>query len=62
VDVVKKDGMGGTCRTDGKQEKCMQVLGRGNLKKINHSQDVRLDGRIILKWKLTEQKRREGLL
>jgi hypothetical protein len=41
--------MGGTCRTHGRDEKCIQYFCLKNLKG-DHSEDLGVDGRIILEW------------
>jgi hypothetical protein len=43
--------MGKTCSTYGREEKCMLSFGeRGNLKETDHSEDLGVDGKLILEW------------
>ena len=49
----KKNEMSGTCGTCLRQEKCIQVCWWGNLRERGHLIDVDIDGRILLKWVLT---------
>jgi len=41
--------MGAVCGTCGREERYAQGFGGGNLRERDHLQDLRLDGRIILK-------------
>jgi len=43
--------MGGACSTHGIDEECMQDSGR-SLKGRDHSDDLDLDGRVLLEWTL----------
>jgi hypothetical protein len=45
---MKKYGMGGTSRTHGRYEKCIQYLSEGP-KGRDHLQNLGISGRIILK-------------
>jgi hypothetical protein len=45
---IKKDGMNGTCSTHGRNEKFVQYYGWKNLKGKVHSEDLGVDGKIIL--------------
>jgi hypothetical protein len=38
------------CRTHRRDEKCVQNFGRKKLKGRDHSEDLGVDGRIILEW------------
>ena len=52
-DKIKNNEMGGAYGTYGRHEWC--ILGLvGNLKELNHLDDVRVDGRMILKRILKE--------
>jgi len=42
--------MGGTCGTCGRQERCIQGFGWGDLGAGNHFENLDKYGRIILKW------------
>jgi hypothetical protein len=42
--------MGRACRTYGRNEKFVQDFGRKNLKVKDHSEDLDVDGKIILEW------------
>ena len=42
--------MGGEYGTHGGEERCIQGFGGENLKEREHLEDLRLNGRIILKW------------
>jgi hypothetical protein len=48
---MKENEMGGVCRTDKIKEESTQGL-VGNLKEINCLEDLRIDGKMILKWML----------
>jgi hypothetical protein len=41
--------MGGACNTHGRDKKCTQNL-LGKLKGGDHSEDIGVDGKIILEW------------
>ena len=42
--------MGAECSTYGGEDRCIQNFGRGDLREVYHSEDLGLDGRIILRW------------
>jgi hypothetical protein len=42
----------GECSTNGRDEKCIQNLDRKNLKVRHQSEDLGIDGGIILQWVL----------
>jgi hypothetical protein len=42
--------MGAACGTCGREERCIQAFGGGNLRERDHLEDLRLDRRIILKY------------
>jgi hypothetical protein len=42
--------MGGACSIKGKDEECIQNIGRENLKGRDQSDKLGVDGKIILKW------------
>jgi hypothetical protein len=42
--------MGGVCSTHGRDEKFRQYFGWKKLKGRDHSEDLGVDGRIILDW------------
>jgi hypothetical protein len=42
--------MGGSCSTYGSDEICLQNVGWVKLKGRDHSEDLGVDGRIILEW------------
>jgi hypothetical protein len=42
--------MGGACGTHGKDETCIQYSGWKTLKGRDHSEDLGIDGKIILEW------------
>jgi hypothetical protein len=46
---MKENEMGGTCGTDEIEEESIRGL-VGNLKEINCLEDLRVDGKMILKW------------
>jgi hypothetical protein len=41
--------VGGACGTYGREERCIQGFGGGNLKERDHVEDLDIGGRIILK-------------
>jgi hypothetical protein len=43
-DEIKKNEMGGTCGTNGRQEKCIQGFGEGDLRERDHVEDLGVDG------------------
>jgi len=48
-DKITMKEMGWACGTYGRQERCIQGFGR-ETEGRNHLEDLRVDGRIILKW------------
>jgi hypothetical protein len=52
---MKKNGIGGECSADGGQEMCILGFGCGNPRERNHLEYSNVDGRIILKWNLTNR-------
>jgi hypothetical protein len=48
--LYEENQVGGACGTYGRQERCIQDFGGGNLRKRDHLEDLGIDGRIILKW------------
>jgi hypothetical protein len=42
--------MGGACGMCGRQERCIQGFGGGDLKKREHLENLGIDGSMILKW------------
>jgi len=55
---IMKNGMGGACSTNARDERHMHDFGSGNLRKRDNLEDLRVDGWIILK--LTFKKRNNG--
>lgn len=47
-DQIKDNEMSGACKTHGANENCVKIL-VGKLQGIGHSNDLDIDGRIILK-------------
>jgi hypothetical protein len=48
-DQTKEDEMGGTCSKHGRDDKFMQTFWSENLMRRDHSEDIAVDGWIILK-------------
>jgi hypothetical protein len=46
---IMEDEIGGPCSTNGRDKKLVQNFGRKNLKEIKQSEDLSVDGMIILK-------------
>jgi hypothetical protein len=42
--------MGGACSTYGGEERCMQGVLWGNVSERGHSEDIGVDGQLILRW------------
>jgi hypothetical protein len=42
--------MGGACGTYGRQERCIQGFGEGDLRERDHLEDPGVDERMILEW------------
>jgi hypothetical protein len=53
-DQIEEDKIGGTCRKHGKDKKCVKNFGRKALKERVYSEDIDVDGNIILQWILRE--------
>jgi hypothetical protein len=49
-DKIKESAMGGACSAHGRDEKCVQKFWFESLKGRDNSEDLVVDGRIILKW------------
>jgi hypothetical protein len=54
--IIKEDEMGGACSTHRRDEKCVQ-----NPKGREHSEDIGIDGRIVLEWILGKRVGKCGL-
>jgi hypothetical protein len=54
-DLIKEDGMGEACCSHGRVEKMHTVFRLLNLIGRDNSEDVGVDGRIILEWILGKQ-------
>jgi hypothetical protein len=48
-DQIRKDEKGGACSTYGRQERCIQGFGGGNLRERENLEDLGVGGRIIIK-------------
>jgi hypothetical protein len=48
-DSIKENEIGGACRTDGRDEKCLQYFG-WKTEGRDYSEHLDVDGRIILEW------------
>ena len=48
-DQIKKNEMGRACGTNGKQGRCIQGFGGGNMRDGDRSEDLAMDWSIILK-------------
>jgi hypothetical protein len=49
-DYVKEDEMGRACRTYEWNERCIHISWSEDLKGTDHSEILRVDGKIILEW------------
>jgi hypothetical protein len=47
--IKSNKALGGTCSMHGEEERCVQGFEGGNMRERDHSKDLVVDGRIILK-------------